>query len=263
MQQINKMSHLPVLLDEVAPTNAAPKVLAFSCNFGAYEQFNPMATGPRQGYDRVVLTDQALSEPGIRFISSEPDAANTLSATHMLRLAKLRPHLFFADYDWIFYIDNSATLQCDPLKTITEIESHQGGAAPAGRYLFAHQRVSRSASVHEKGPNRAGGLSPPSKALSCRWFSQRSRTLYEHDDGPEDGGKATDAFNDAWNEHFLTFAPRDQISLSFMLWPLKYPVRLMPQNLFDLVKWPVFKKWRREKFQRAQEALAAQQALAV
>ncbi len=71
------------------------------------------------------------------------------------------------------------------------------------------------------------------------------------------GDPATDRFNEAWFDHFQTFSQRDQISLPFMLWHLDYPVRLMPASLFDLVQWPVFKKFRRQQFQSAQWAPAA------
>lgn len=242
---------------------AAPKVLVFSCYFGSYEPFNPLATGAGAGYDRIVLTDQKLIAPGITFMAAGGVSAadEPQNATRLSRLAKMRPHLFFAAYDWVFYIDNSASLLADPLAVIAKIDAAQGGLAPAGRYLFPHQR--RHCAYREARLCMTKGRI--SRADYRRQVAHYQAAGYPVDHGlyvntmmvQKMGDPVTDAFNDAWYDHFLTFSQRDQISLPFMLWQQDYPVRLMPQGLFDLAKWPVFKKFRRDQYQSALVARAA------
>ncbi len=236
----------------------SPKVVVYSCYFGQYEPFNAKATGPGDGYDRVVLSDQAIVSAGIRF-TALPDSDGT--ATTRSRLAKICPHQFFPEYDWAIYIDNSASLLIHPFDIISEIVAAQGEAAPAGRYLFPHRR--RTCSYREARLCMKKGRIPRADF--------RRQTRHYLDAGfPKDhglyvntmmvqkmGDPATDAFNDAWYQHFTEFSQRDQISLPFMLWQENYPVRLMPQTLSDLAQWPMFKKFRRVQFQSAQRARAA------
>lgn len=240
------------------------RILVYSCYFGQYEPFNPKATGPGVGYDRVVLTDQRLNTPGIRILG--PDMAQDVSPTALSRLAKIRPHLFFADYDWVIYIDNSATLLNDPHQIIARIEADQGGTAAPGRYLFPHQR--RNCAYREARLCMKKGRIP--RADYRRQIQHYQAAGFPMDRGlfvntmmvQKMGDPATDAFNDAWYQHFLTFSQRDQISLPFLLWQENYPVRLMPQSLFDLAQWPVFKKFRRAQFQSGQKARAAKRSKA-
>ena len=253
-------------MTETSPA-APPRVLVYSCYFGVYEPFNAKATGGGTGYDRLVLTDQPLASPGITFMQGDqlrglvPDLP---SATVLSRVAKLRPHLFFADYDWVIYIDNSATLLRHPFEIISEVDAAQGGNAPAGRYLFPHQR--RTCAYREARLCMKKGRIP--RADYRRQIQHYQAAGFPMDHGlyvntmmvQKMGDPATDAFNDAWYDHFLTFSQRDQISLPFMLWQESYPVRLMPQGLLDLAQWPVFKKFRRVQFQSAQRARAAKRA---
>lgn len=242
------------------------RILVYSCYFGQYEPFNPKATGAGVGYDRVVLTDQPLNTPGIRFLGADMPKAEGASPTTLSRLAKIRPHLFFAGYDWVIYIDNSATLLCDPFQIIAQIEAAQGGSAPAGRYLFPHQR--RNCAYREARLCMKKGRIP--RADYRRQIQHYQTAGFPMNHGlyvntmmvQKMGDPDTDAFNDAWYRHFLTFSQRDQISLPFMLWQENYPFRLMPQSLFDLAQWPVFKKFRRVQFQSGQRARAAKRARA-
>ena len=257
------MSEQTLALLGVLPLAKPPRVLVYSCYFGVYEPFNPKATGSGAGYDRIVLTDQPVSSPGIQImqgvLGAEPGDATTLS-----RLAKMRPHLFFAQYDWVIYIDNSASLLVDPFDMIAQIEAAQGGEAPGGRYLFPHQR--RTCAYREARLCMKKGRIP--RADYRRQIQHYQAAGFPMDRGlfvntmmvQKMGDPATDAFNDAWYAHFLTFSKRDQISLPFMLWQESYPIRLMPQSLFDLAQWPVFKKFRRVQYQSAQVARAAKRA---
>ena len=239
------------------------RVLVYSCYFGVYEPFNPLATGDGAGYDRIVLTDQPVSAPGIQILQGIP-GAEPGTATTLSRLAKMRPHLFFGQYDWVFYIDNSASLLVNPLDVIARIEAAQSGQAPAGRYLFPHQR--RTCAYREARLCMKKGRIP--RADYRRQIQHYQAAGFPMDQGlyvntmmvQKMGDAATDAFNDAWYAHFLTFSQRDQISLPFMLWQEAYPIRLMPQSLFDLAQWPVFKKFRRVQYQSAQLARAAKRA---
>jgi hypothetical protein len=258
---------LPAPDTAVSLAVSGPRILVYSCYFGIYEPFNPKATGDGQGYDRLVVTDQPVSAPGIETLRDlkhvHPDHA---TATHLSRLAKLRPHLFFADYDWVIYIDNSANLMCNPHQIVVEIEAAHAGLAPAGRYLFEHQR--RHCAYREARLCMKKGRIP-------RADYRRQVQLFQQAGFPMDhglfvntmlvqkmGDAATDALNDAWYDHFLTYSQRDQISLPFLLWQMDYPVRLVPRPLFDLAHWPVFKKFRRVKFQSAERARAAKNAIA-
>lgn len=249
-----------------APDRPAPRIVVYSCYFGQYEPFNPKALGPGGGYDRVVLTDQPLLADGITVHSCAPGTQNGATSTSLSRLAKIRPHLFFSQYDWAIYIDNSASLLRNPAQIVAEIERSEGGHAPAGRYLFAHQR--RTCAYREARLCLKKGRIP--RADYRRQIQHYQAAGFPMDHGlyvntmmvQKMGDAATDAFNDAWYDHFLAFSQRDQISLPFMLWQQAYPVRLMPHSLFDLAQWPVFKKFRRQQFQSGQRARAAKRAKA-
>lgn len=246
----------------------AGRIAVYSCYFGTYEPLNPAATGSGEGYDRFVLTDHPLVLPGIRVLQGsdlgvEPGPEQG-GAVALSRLAKTRPHLFFSRYDWVIYIDNSASLRREPVEIVAAIEASQGGAAPAGRYLFAHQR--RTCAYREaRLCKQKGRISREDYHRQVNHYLARGfpkeQGLYSNTVMVQKmGDPQTDAFNDAWYDHFLAFSRRDQISLPFMLWERDYPVRLMPMGLGDLAHWPVFKPFRRAKFQSAQRARAAKRA---
>lgn len=246
----------------------AGRIAVYSCYFGTYEPLNAAATGNGAGYDRFVLTDHPLALPGIRVLQGS-DLGLQLGpeqggAVALSRLAKIRPHLFFSRYDWVIYIDNSASLLREPARIVAAIEAAQGGTAPAGRYLFPHQR--RTCAYREaRLCKQKGRISREDYHRQVNHYLAagfpKEQGLYSNTVMVQKmGDPETDALNDAWYDHFLTFSPRDQISLPFMLWQRAYPVRLMPMGLADLAQWPVFKPFRRAKFQGAQRARAAKRA---
>lgn len=236
------------------------RITVYSCYFGLYEPFNPEATAQEGDHARVVFTDHAdLATPGVTFRQAEGEG----DAGRLSRLAKLRPHLFFGDQDWVIYIDNGAKLSLPPAEIVARIEALYPGGAPAGRYLFSHKR--RVCAYREARLCMRQGKIP-------RADYRRQVAHYQAAGFPEDwglfvntvmiqkmGDPATDAFNDAWYDHYMAFSRRDQVSLPFMLWQTGYPLRVLPFGMTDIAVWPFFRRWKRLKFQAsvARKAAAA------
>ncbi len=242
-----------VAFDDVPHQQVGPRILVYSCYFGFHEPFNPQATGSGIGYDRMVVTDHAaLNVPGVTMMRPDSDAET--DPGRMSRLAKMCPHLFFRTYDWVIYIDNSAVLLAAPQAIAAEIERGHPEGAPPGRYLFDHGR--RSCAYREARLCLV-------KGKISRADYRRQVRYYKAEGFPEEqglftntlmiqkmGDPATDAFNETWYDHFQSFSRRDQISLPFMLWKQGYPARLAPFAVADVAQWPLFSKWKRDKFRK-------------
>lgn len=242
-----------VALDATEAQQVGPRVLVYSCFFGFHEPFNATATGTGIGYDRLVVTDHAvLDVPGVTML--RPESGGDADPGRMSRLAKMCPHRFFADYDWVIYIDNSAVLTTAPQAIVAEIERLHPGGAPAGRYLFNHGK--RNCAYREARVCLV-------KGKISRADYRRQVHHYKGEGFPEDqglfmntlmiqkmGDPATDAFNEIWFQHFQSFSRRDQISLPYMLWKEGYPARVTPFALAEVAHWPLFSKWKRDKFRK-------------
>jgi hypothetical protein len=235
-----------------------PRITVYSCYFGVYEPFNPEATSQEGDHARVVFTDHpGLSSQGVT-VQREAEGGDP---GRLSRLAKLRPHLFFGDQDWVIYIDNGARLTVPPGEIVARIEAEYPGGAPAGRYLFRHDR--RTCAYREARLCMRQGKIP-------RADYRRQVAHYQAAGFPENwglfvntvmiqkmGDPATDAFNDAWFDHYMAFSRRDQVSLPFMLWQKGYPLRVLPFAMTDVTRWPYFRRWKRLKFQAAEARKAA------
>lgn len=237
------------------------RITVYSCYFGVYEPFNPEATAQEGDHARVVFTDHPdLTAPGVTFQRGvEGDDPRRLS-----RVAKMRPHLFFDDQDWVIYIDNGAKLNWSPAEIVARIEAEYPDGAPSGRYLFKHKH--RTCAYREARVCMRQGRMP-------RADYRRQVAHYQKAGLPENwglftntvmiqkmGDPATDAFNDAWYEHYMAFSGRDQVSLPFMLWQANYPVRVLPFMMHEAATWPYFRRWKRLKFQAAEARKVAQAA---
>lgn len=234
-----------------------PRITVYSCYFGVYEPFNPDATAQAGDHARAVFTDHAeLSVAGVTFHRAQAGGGAEADAGRLSRVAKLRPHLFFSDQDWVIYIDNGAKLSVPPAEIVARIEAEYPDGAPAGRYLFRHQR--RTCAYREARLCMRQGKIP-------RADYRRQVAHYKAAGFPEDwglfvntvmiqkmGDPATDAFNDRWHAHFTEFSRRDQVSLPFMLWQEGYPVRILPFGMKDVAVWPLYRRWKRLKFQAAE-----------
>ncbi len=237
------------------------RVVVYSCYFGDYEPFNPAATGDGIGYDRVVFSDRTdLAHPGIRFETLDPGG---MDARLLSRLPKMRPHVFFDDYDWAVYVDNSATLKMSPLDLLSRILAGHDGLAPAGRYFFPHD--SRNCAYREaRMCLRLGKMSRPEFVRQIRrfrneGFPQRfglyANTLMVQ----RMGDVLTDTLNDAWYGDFLRRNGRDQVSLPFTLWKYGYPARVLPLAVADVARWPLFGPRQRIRHARQRFRLARRQ----
>ncbi|MGL6209883.1 MAG: glycosyltransferase domain-containing protein [Paracoccaceae bacterium] len=229
-----------------------PRIVVYSCYFGVYEPFNPTATGPGDGYDRVVLTDHpGLEIAGVTLM--RPDLTE-LDPVRQSRIAKMCPHRFFADYDWAIYIDNSAQLTRAPQDIVADIQAQHAGTPPPGRYLFPHTH--RTCAYREaRLCLTKGKITEDEYRQQLQQFTDagfpRDQGLYMNTAMIQKmGDPATDALNEAWFAHFQTFSRRDQISLPFLMWQHGYPARLAPFAFTDIAHWPLFSKWKREKFRR-------------
>ncbi len=230
-----------------------PRILVYSCYFGFHEPFNPDATGAGVGYDRMVVTDHAaLHLPGVTVL--RPEVFESGDPGRMSRLAKICPHRFFFDYDWVIYVDNCAALITPPQSIVAQIEGQYEQAAPPGRYLFSHDK--RSCAYREAWLCMVKGK------ISKSDYRQQVRR-YKADGFPKDqglftntlmiqkmGDPVTDVFNETWFDHFQSVSRRDQISLPYMLWKEGYPARITPFALSDIARWPLFAKWKRDRFRK-------------
>ncbi len=239
--------------DPTESQQIGPRILVYSCYFGFHEPLNPAATGTGIGYDRMVVTDHAaLNLPGVTLL--RPDAEMSADPGRMSRLAKMCPHRFFAGYDWVIYIDNSAMLTTLPQAIVAEIERDHGGQAPTGRYLFSHGK--RQCAYREARLCMVKGKI--SRSDYRRQVRHYKAAGFPHGQGlftntlmiQKMGDPVTDAFNETWFDHFQSFSRRDQISLPFLLWEQGYPTRVTPFALSDIAQWPLFSKWKRAKFKK-------------
>lgn len=239
--------------DSTDAQQIGPRIAVYSCYFGFHEPLNPTATGAGVGYDRLVVTDHAaLNLPGVTML--RPDATMADDPARMSRLAKMCPHRFFRDYDWVIYIDNSAALTTPPQAIVAEIERQHDGAAPPGRYLFSHEK--RKCAYREarlcmvKGKISRAEYRRQVRHFKAAGFPEEQGLFMNTLMIQKMGDPATDAFNESWFAHFQSYSRRDQISLPFLLWEQGYPTRVTPFALSDIAQWPLFAKWKRDKFRK-------------
>lgn len=231
------------------PTN---RVVVYSCYFGQHEPLNVESMGAGGAYDRVIFTDQHdLSYPGAKVVHLDDYG---LGPALISRKPKIQPHLFFAEYDWVMYVDNRAQLKCDPNGIVSDIDEQHKGNAPAGRYLFEH-------------PNRDCAWRELRVCFEKKMVSKEQlehlRALFREQGFPRRQGlfvntmmvqkmgcEHTDKLNNAWWDLFLTHCPRDQVTLGYVVWRLGIETHRMHISPDDLMDWPVYSFRDRRQFQR-------------
>lgn len=231
------------------------RIAVYSCYFGAHEPFNPEATGAENpACDRYVFTDH----------DSLPTAAQTVRLTDqgqgpaiLSRLPKLCPHLFFAGYDWVIYLDNNARFLLDPARIIRRVRKEHPDA-PAGRYLFRHRR--RSCAWDEADEClRLGYMTADQHSSILALFQStgfpRNAGLYVNTCLIQRlGDPATDALNEAWFDSLSTHTRRDQVLLPWLLASRACPHRVLSARLKSWADWPIYSPAARARFRRRLKA---------
>lgn len=218
------------------------RIAVYSCYFGRHEPFHPDALGPEGEWDRIVFTDHPdLVVAGAQVVQVVDPS---IAAAGLSRLPKIRPHLFLAGYDWLIYVDNRARLRCDPAGLIGRIEAEYPQGAPAGRYLFRHGE--RDCAYRETRVCRRMGSITKAQAhgikrqFQAAGFPENQGLFVNTCMIQKTGSTSTDQANDLWFSLFMTMAPRDQITLPFVLWQLGTAFEVLPMTRSDVVDWPVF-----------------------
>jgi hypothetical protein len=233
--------------------SGAARIAVYSCYFGQHEPFNPDATGSHgAGYDRFVFTDHEIL-PGTtaRLIAlSDPG----LGPAILSRLPKLCPHLFFAGYDWVIYLDNNARFLLDPARVIRRIAKEHPGT-PQGRYLFRHRR--RDCIWDEADEClRLGFMTPAQHAqisgiLTAAAYPRHAGLFVNTCMIQRMGCAATDRLNTEWFESLTSITRRDQVMLPFLLWQSGVAHRTLRPKVKDWAEWPVFSESSRTRFRTA------------
>lgn len=229
------------------------RIAVYSCWFGDYEPYNPLAMGPEGPWDRILFTDDPKLEPeGVRVVRLKPGRGG-LSPKQMSREPKLWPERYLARYDWVIYVDNRAILMMPPNEIVAAIEGLHGEAAPAGRYLLPHQQ--RNCAWQELRECRRLKMIDSEE-------HRRVKAIFSEEDYPKGAGlyvntcmvqkmgcPATEEMNRAWFDSFLFVVGRDQILLPFILWSMQISPQLLEIPHQGLIRWPLFGKQRRKNYQ--------------
>ncbi len=227
-------------------------IVVYSCYFGKYEPLNLTSMGDGEGYDRVIFTDDPdLAYPGAKVVTlAEP----ALDALYLSRKPKLKPHLYFQEYEWAIYVDNRANLTTSPSQIIAEIVDSQGGDAPSGRYLFKHP--DRNCVYREsKVCRRMGSISEEEFDRLNQCFARigipKGAGLFVNTMMVQKMGSAhADLLNDRWYEAFLHYCKRDQVTLGMLAWLHPEGTRVLPMQSITFMDWPVFSFKDRRRFRR-------------
>lgn len=243
------------VVDQVRPTSGA-RIAVYSCYLGAHEPFNPDATGAESAtYDRFVFTDHASLPTTARLVTLKDRGEGPAILS---RLPKLCPHLFFAGYDWVVYLDNNARFLLAPDRIIRRVGKEHPDK-PAGRYLFRHRR--RDCAWAEADEClRLGYMTEAQHANVTEHFRMsnfpRHAGLYVNTCLVQRMGCAqTDALNEAWYESLTTMTRRDQVMLPWLLASRQCPHHLLGAKLRSWAEWPLFSPKARERFRRKQNTV--------
>lgn len=239
---------------QVDPPSGA-KIAVYSCYFGAHEPFNPDATGAESPlYDRFVFTDHAALATTARLLPLRDEGQGPAILS---RLPKLCPHLFFAGYDWVIYLDNNARFLLDPSRILRRVRKEHP-EAPKGRYLFRHRR--RTCAWEEADEClRLGYMTQAQHAHVHEIFAS---TAFPRKAGlfvntcliQRMGDVATDRLNEAWYASLTTETRRDQVMLPWLLARHQVEFRVLDARLKSWVEWPIFSPGARARFRRTQVA---------
>jgi hypothetical protein len=228
------------------------RIAVYSCYTGRHEPLNTASLGAGLGYDRVLISDDpSLEYPGAQLIEMK---IGELTAYAASRLPKICPHLFFPEHEWVFYVDNRASLTKDPNEIVKEIEATHPGA-PAGRYLFRHLvrncAFQETRAVQEKGMIEQSVANRIIKSFRHAGMPRKHGLYMNTIMIQKMGNPVADAFNLAWWQMYLDLCPRDQVTLPYMLWKTRYDPPILDFKVASIAEWPVYTVRDRRKFRRS------------
>ncbi|GGE63116.1 hypothetical protein [Actibacterium pelagium] len=235
------------------------RITVYSCYFGAHEPLNPNAMGDWSGYEKILFTDDPVHQvDGAR---TEVVQDFGLGPAYLSRRPKLCPHHHIKGADWAIYVDNRASLTVAPQDIVDRINTEYGGEAPAGRYLFLHNKKCAYREMmrcKRRDLITEAQFSELYKVFEAQGFPERWGVFVNTIMIQKMGDAETDGMNEFWWEMFLRYAKRDQITLPFALWRTGYPRRVLPFGISDIARWPVFGRKDRIKFRDELKGKAAE-----
>jgi hypothetical protein len=222
--------------------------VVYSSFFGTREPLNPRCFDAAGSINRVVFTDNP--ELVVEGATTVLDPLDGLDAHRASRRAKLMPHRYFPDHDWSIYLDNNATLLCDPAKIIAEVQSQQD------HVFFAFRHWLRDC-VYEEADACIWALRDDPTVIQAQMDFYRSQGM------PRKNGLIAGSFlvrrhndpaairlGERWFEQVLRHSRRDQLSCNFAAWKtgaqISYFDGLLPDEANPFVKWPAMKLAKRQ-----------------
>lgn len=212
------------LMNEFIPSNNKHKksVVVYTACYGKYDSIkNPIYINPE--YDYYIFTDQELPEGSIwkKYIIKdyETDMADNIVKS---RLSKLKPHLFFSEYEYSVYIDSNIRITCGIDEIIDKMIDEN-------KCIAMHNHQVRDCIYDEAKAIFASGKA---KFTDIR----KQVNHYKKDGFPEKYGlfenniiirkhnkRECILVMDKWWEEFCRFETRrDQLSFMYALWKKGY-----------------------------------------
>jgi hypothetical protein len=240
-------------LEELADvdTISPPKIVLYSCYYGAPEPLNHDVFGTARGkYPCFVFTDDPTLALG-EGVTRVHDPLNGLDPNRASRRAKLMPDRYLPSCDWSIYLDNNMRLNVCP----SDIVAFLGQFEPTAVYVTRHPE--RDCTFEEA--KVCSRLRLDDRALIRRQMNGYAALGLAAHAGLPHGGflvrrhadPRLSSFSFHWYEHVLAYARRDQLSFSFVA----YQSGMSPcyiENMLDgqkIFEWPAFERSQRRDWQ--------------
>ena len=190
-----------------------------------------------EGFDRICFT----TDPNLRSSAWEVRLfdAQDLDDQRASRRPKCMPHRYLPDHEWSLYIDGRVRLLVDPRRILDEcarlgdfvaFPHNQRDCAYAEAEEIIRQGYEDERRVREQvDAYRDRGL-PAHAGLFAGGMLLRRHHAQE-----------VASFGEAWYEHVLRYARRDQLALAYLAWRRSMKPALFPGSLRDnaYMQWPV------------------------
>ncbi len=184
---------------------------------GGYDDVRPLPAFP--GWDFVLLTDRKPSWWKRMFRASNWQVRlyenPGLDLTRLSRLPKLKPHLFFPDYDYSVYIDGNARFDSDPTGLLSTLDWPDFAVAehPFRDNLYEEFRECRKLGYDDETvferqelKYREAGFSDPAPLYENNLILRRHNK------------EAVKTLGDSWFAELCGESKRDQLALPFICW---------------------------------------------
>lgn len=203
---------------------------------GGYDDIRSLPSFP--GWDFVLLTDRepslwkkplSRSRWQVRLFDNPG-----LDLTRYSRLPKLKPHLFFPDYDYSVYIDGNARLERNPTELLELLGWPEFAVSEHPFRNNLYDEFSECRRMEYDAPDvfdkqekkyRLAGLADPAPLYENNFILRRHNN------------PKIKNLDDYWFEELSKESKRDQLSLPFACWKLNY----LPSTFSQKVKTQYFR----------------------